>query len=228
MIENARLALPPRLAAVAALVPLGGRLADVGTDHGYLPIFLLQSGRVASAIATDIAPGPLERAKSAARRFGAALDCRLCDGLSAVSPGEADTVVIAGMGGETIAHILSAAPWTREGITLLLQPMSKAEKLRPWLAEQGCAIVREVLVEDRGKLYPILLSRGGHPPPLTRAEIWAGLGRDEPLYPRYLAGQIRRLRRAVQGLRRAEGDARLPQVEADLQALENVYREVMI
>ena len=227
MTAQARLSLPPRLAAVAALVPPGARLVDVGTDHGYLPLLLLEEGRVLSAIATDIAPGPLGRARQAAGERGTALDCRLCDGLAAVSPEEADTVVIAGMGGETIAGILAAAPWTREGRTLLLQPMSKAEKLRPWLTERGYAIHREVLVEDRGKLYPILLARGGHPPPLSPQEVWAGLGRDEPLYPRYLALQIRRLRRAAAGLRRAGGPsaARLAALEEDLKALENVCRE---
>lgn len=223
MAETQRLVLQPRLAAIAALVPPGARLADVGTDHGYLPVALLQEGRLAAAVATDIAPDPLDHARRTADAFSVALDCRLCDGLCGVEPGEADTVVIAGMGGETIAHILQNAPWTREGTLLLLQPMSRSEVLRPWLVNNGYQIRGERLVEDKGILYPVLTATGGHPPPLTPAEIWAGLGREDPLYPAYAAQRMDRLRRAVEGLQksRCEGDRRrLAQWEEALRQLE--------
>ena len=136
-----QLTLQPRLQAIADLVPQGARLADVGTDHGYLPIYLLQRGQIASAIATDLHLGPLERGRQAARAYGmeAQITFRLCDGLQAVAPEEVDTVVIAGMGGETIAAILDAVPWSREKL-LLLQPMSRAKLLRPWLVDHGYAI----------------------------------------------------------------------------------------
>ena len=101
--------LPPRLAAIAALVPDGARLADVGTDHALLPIRLLLDGKIQSAVATDIRPGPLSRAKENAYAAGVQdLSCVLCDGLTDVSPDSVDTVVIAGMGGENIAAILRA------------------------------------------------------------------------------------------------------------------------
>lgn len=223
MAETQRLVLQPRLAAIAGLVPFGARLADVGTDHGYLPVALLQEGRLTAAVATDIAPDPLDHARRTADAFGVPLDCRLCDGLRGVTPGEADTVVIAGMGGETIAHILEDAPWTRENILLLLQPMSRSEVLRPWLVDHGYEIRGERLVEDKSILYPILIAGGGHPPPLTAAEIWAGIGRKDPLYPVYAAQRMDRLRRAVEGLqksRREEDRQRLGQWEEALRQLE--------
>jgi tRNA (adenine22-N1)-methyltransferase len=111
-------------------------------------------------------------------------------------------VVIAGMGGDTLVDILAAAPWCRE-TALLLQPMSRAEVLRPWLAENGFAIRRERLVQDRGVLYPILDVSGGEMA-LSESEAWGGvlLG-DDPLWGRFLEEQILRLRRAAAGLSRA-------------------------
>ena len=127
-----RPALQPRLRAIADLVPAGSRLADIGTDHGYIPIDLLLDGRISAAIATDIGALPLDHARRTARCCGLTegIDFRLGDGLAPLAPGEADVIVIAGMGGDSVAAILSAAPWAREGPLLLLQPMSKAEVLR--------------------------------------------------------------------------------------------------
>lgn len=94
----------------------GGRLADIGTDHGYLPVWLLQEGRIPSAIASDVGAEPLEHARRTAEEYETqGLDFRLCDGLSGIEPEETDTVVIAGMGGETIRDILRAAPWAADG-----------------------------------------------------------------------------------------------------------------
>ena len=102
--------LSARLAAVAALVEPGSRVADVGTDHGYIPIYLVQTGIADRAIAMDVRSGPLERARAHVDRLPPGcrerIETRLSDGLKALSPGEADTVVIAGMGGELMIRIL--------------------------------------------------------------------------------------------------------------------------
>ena len=129
-----RLELSPRLAAIAEQVPQGARLADVGTDHAYLPAWLLLAGRISGAVATDVREGPLQRGRETARLYKVEdrMVFRCCDGLAAVEPQEADTVVIAGMGGELMARIVERAPWTR-GCTLLLQPMSAQPFLRRWL-----------------------------------------------------------------------------------------------
>ena len=146
--ETTRLQLQPRLQCIASLVPKGARLADIGTDHGYLPVYLLQEGTIGHAIASDINALPLAHARATAAEYGVTekLDFRLCPGLAKLRPEECDTVAIAGMGGETILGILEAAPWTRDGAhTLILQPQTKADLLRRWLcacARQGAALCR--------------------------------------------------------------------------------------
>ena len=170
------LELTPRLRQIAAWVRQGAHLADVGTDHAYLPVWLTLQGRVASAIASDLRRGPLDRAQETGRRYGVGdrITFRLGNGLAAVAPEECDTIVIAGMGGENIAQILAGAPWTADGRhTLLLQPQSRAEALRRFLAEHGYAIAREALVRDRGFLYPVIEAGAGEMH-LTLGRQWAG------------------------------------------------------
>ena len=124
--------LTPRLACLASLVPQGARLADIGTDHGKLPVSLLLEGRIAAAIGSDIGEGPLAHAARNAADHGVSLSLRLAAGLDAVQSEECDTVSIAGMGGQTIAEILAAAPWCERGHhLLLLQPMTMVYELRP-------------------------------------------------------------------------------------------------
>ena len=206
-----KLDLGPRLRAIAALVPPDcACLADIGTDHGYIPVSLLLEGKIRQAIAADIGALPLDHARRTAEQYGvtSGLDFRLGDGLSVLSPGEADAVVIAGMGGDAITEILTAAPWSRVGPLLLLQPMSKAEVLRAWLPLNGYEVLAEKLVQDKGVLYPILSVRGGAMPPASGAQAWGGflLERD-PLWGLYLADRLLRLRRAAAGLERARDPA---------------------
>ena len=141
---NKKIELSPRLRMVAGLVPPGSRLADIGTDHAYLPAALIQEGTIPAAIAADLRQGPLNRAKATVRECGLTgrVTFRLCSGLEGVRPDEVDAVAIAGMGGETIADILAAAPWTRErDVPLVLQPMSSMDDLRLWLERHGYTIV---------------------------------------------------------------------------------------
>lgn len=195
------LTLTPRLAAIARLVPQGARLADIGTDHAYLPVRLLLDGRVERAIAADLREGPLSRARETARRHGVEdrVSFRLCDGLSGVDREEADTVVIAGMGGETIAAILSAAPWTREGTGLLLQPMTSFPDLRGWLQRNGYRILREHIAQEGKRLYTVLETVGGQMEPLSVGELWAGRQSDDPLRGAYLEMMAGKVSRALEG-----------------------------
>lgn len=200
------LALQPRLQLLADMVPAGSRLADVGTDHGYLPVYLLQQGRISRAIASDIVDGPLQHARQTAAEYEVdGIDFRLCPGLDAIAPHEADTVVIAGMGGETIQAILSDAPWTADGShLLLLQPMTKVEYLRKWLVDNGYAFTEERLVWDKDHLYPVFAVRGGTQPPLTAAQQYGGVLLDgDPLYGAYLDERIGKLQKAVEGLQKS-------------------------
>lgn len=200
-----RITLQPRLRLLAEMTPHGGRLADIGTDHGYLPVWLLQEGRIPSAIAADVGVEPLEHARRTAEEYETqGLDFRLCDGLSGIEPEETDTVVIAGMGGETIRDILRAAPWAADGHhTLLLQPMTKVELLRGWLRENGYRCTEERLVQDKGKLYVILSVTGGPSGEASDAERYGGFCLEhDPLYGLYLEQQLRRLYLRMDGLHR--------------------------
>lgn len=226
--------LSPRLRSVADLVPPGARLADVGTDHAYLPVWLILQGTLDRAIAADLREGPLERARQTAERYGVAeqLSFRLCDGLAGISPEEADTIVIAGMGGETIAEILSAAPWTAKGsCRLLLQPMTGHAELRTWLNGHGFYIERETLTCEDKTLYITFWAVPGQDLPFTPAEAWAGRqaeGRYDPLRRRYLEKLILRAERALEGLLRsakAEDVARREEMEQVVLGLRRMKRE---
>lgn len=151
--------LDKRLSAVAALVRQGSRLADIGTDHAYLPVHLVQSGVCPSAIASDIGAGPLEAARRTVTENGltSEITLRLGDGLSTVSAGEVEDIAIAGMGGETIVAILEATPYIQDPrLRLILQPMTRAEDLRRWLLSHGFTILEEHLITDGRHLYPVL------------------------------------------------------------------------
>ena len=198
--------LSPRLAAIAARVPPGFRLADIGTDHAYLPAYLLLEGTIPSAVASDVNRGPLDRGRETARQAGVEekVDFRLSDGLNGLEANEADVIVIAGMGGELIARILSEAPWTREKL-LLLQPMTAQPELRRWLNGNGYRIEGEAVVREGQKLYVILTVRGGTDEPYSPGELWAGRqrkGEGAPLRLDYLEDLLRRRRRALAGMER--------------------------
>ena len=198
--------LTPRLACLAALVPQGARLADIGTDHGKLPISLLLAGRIVGAIGSDIGEGPLAHAARNAREHGVSLSLRLAPGLDAVRPDECDTISIAGMGGQTIADILAAAPWCAAGQhLLLLQPMTMVYELRQWLWQNGYTIERETLCREDRRQYVVLYARGGaekrdvplwqcaFSPALLRADGAAG----------YLQWLLKRETRALAGMEQA-------------------------
>lgn len=195
------LTLTPRLKAVAEQVRPGSRFADIGTDHAYLPVRLLLDGTIQSAIAADLRKGPLERARETAERYGVTdrVSFRLCDGLTGICAGEADTVAIAGMGGETIAMILGAAPWTRDGVHLLLQPMTSFPDLRRWLWENGYSIEREQIAREGNRLYTVLSVYGGEMEELSPAELWVGRQSDDPLRPAYLDHMAGKISRALNG-----------------------------
>lgn len=224
-----KLELGPRLRAVAAQVPAHCKcLADIGTDHGYIPVWLLQAGVIEQAIAADVGAAPLDHARRTARQYGVSerLSFRLGDGLAVLAPGEADVIVIAGMGGDTIAEILAAAPWSLDGPLLLLQPMSKADSLRRWLPANGYAVCREELVQDKGVLYPILTVRGGEMALADEVQAQGGfLLAQDPLWGMYLNSRLLRLRRAAAGLAQAKDPAVAARREQLLQVIDALEKK---
>ena len=223
-----QLHLTPRLQKVANWVPQGSKLCDVGTDHAYLPAHLLLKGWIPSAIASDIRPGPLERAARTRSKYGLEnqLDLRLCPGLEAVAPHEVETVSICGMGGEMISGILEKAPWTQTKTVLLLQPMRSQPELRRWLWEHGYCIEAEEIVREEQRWYTVMRVVGGQmEQPFSHAEALAGRPKDWVSNPQregyltYLLEKVQKQRRGVeQSSKRADDERRslLAQTEAEL------------
>lgn len=157
--------LSKRLAAVAELVPQGARLLDVGSDHAYLPLFLLEDKRINFAVAGEVVQGPYQIALTNVKAAGrtSQVSVRLANGLSALLPEDhLDTVVIAGMGGGLIADILAEGQKELSDIRrLVLQPNNREDELRTWLNRSGFQILAEDIVEDCGKFYEIIAAEKG-------------------------------------------------------------------
>ena len=151
--------LSPRLRVCCDFVTPGSRIADIGCDHGYLSIWLLTQGIARSAIAADINQQPLLSAVGNAEKFGVRdkMEFYLSDGAKSI-PRDFDTLVCAGVGGDTMISILDAAPWLKSGdFTLILQCQSKTPMLRQYLSNNGWRICREVAVRDGRFVYTVML-----------------------------------------------------------------------
>lgn len=160
-----------RLRAVAELVPVGARVADVGTDHAQLLAWLRVQGRIAGGIGIDVVPGPLREAARTLRERGIeGIELRQGDGLAPLRPGEVDVVVLAGMGGARIVRLLEARAALVEGLrALVLQPNTDWVLVRRHVAAKRWALTDERMVEDRGKHYVVL---GVRPQPQAVAPAW--------------------------------------------------------
>ena len=215
-----------RLQLIEDLVIPGRGLIDVGTDHGYLPVSLAMHGYPGVLVAADIGDGPLAAARRHAAQAGLEdrIVFQLCDGLSLCDPESVDTIVIAGMGGDTICGILDRAEWCMDRrYTLILQPMTRAEVLRYWLVNNDFCIEQERLVAEGGEIYTILCVRFGEKTPLSDAELYTGafpLIAREALWQDYLAIQIRRFEKVTMALRQSGREqGRLRLMEGVLNAL---------
>ena len=167
-----------RLCTAAALVRRGARLADVGTDHAYLPIYLLEAGLIESAILSDVNEGPLEKARENVLKYGFSdkTELTLGSGASHLGQSGATDYTVCGMGGELIADIIENAPHLRSAdINLVLQPMTRPELLRKYLWDNGFSILDERYATDEGKHYVCLGVRySGVKEEYTGAELYFG------------------------------------------------------
>ena len=153
-----------RLQAIADMVPYGARVADIGTDHAYLPLYLMKRGNIPFVVAGEVNRGPYHSAQKMLTKMGYSekISLRFGNGLEVVGNGEVDTVVIAGMGGSTMIDILSAQPQVTKSLKrLILQPMTASGSVRRWLAENGWMIQRETLAQEDHILYEIILAEPG-------------------------------------------------------------------
>ena len=228
--KNISVQLSMRLRAIAGMVTKGNRLADVGCDHGYLSIWLVSEKTVPSAIAMDVRPGPLSRARENITRYGLEdyIETRLSDGLAKLEPGEGDTLVIAGMGGPLMERILTEGAEALNGFKeLILQPQSDIPHFRHFLMSHGFRIVQEEMVLEDGKYYPMMKAVPG----TIGGEIWTKeeemfgkllLERLHPVLFSYLERELR-IREEISGqLEKAAGEGakkRLNEVEEEKQLI---------
>ena len=204
--------LSERLQVCADLVRPGGCAADIGTDHGFLAIWLVQNHVCAEVIAADLREKPLETARKNARAAGAAEHISFCisDGLQSIPVERVDTVICAGMGGDLITGILeaAAAAWTPDR-QFILQPQSAAADLRAWLIRHGFEILEERFASDAGFIYTVLDVRYRGPNAVREpspAECVLPQGdtrRGSALYRRYLCRTLENVAKTVDGLQRA-------------------------
>ncbi len=195
-----------RLRSAEAYLTQGCRIADIGTDHAYLPIYLVGKGIVSHALACDVNQGPIDSARANIEKEGLRekISTLRTDGLHGVEDYAPDFVLIFGMGGDLIVKILSEAPWLAEKqVTLILQPMTRASTLRRWLLENGFAIVGETLTfED--KYYQTICARPDGQAACDYADDELLLGRlniaqNAPLFKGFLSHEIAVLEKIVRG-----------------------------
>lgn len=205
-----------RLLSAIPYLKKGSRIIDVGTDHAYLPIYLIEEGIVARALACDINKGPIEsaRANIAAAGLSDQIDTLQTDGLAGTKDFHPDHVLIFGMGGELIARILSDAPWVRDAnVSLILQPMSRISLLRRWLLEHGFSITGESL-SLKDKYYQTLEARfdPAREPGVcdwSEEELllgWHNVRAATPLFRGFLVHEINVLERVRRGKATAAAD----------------------
>ncbi len=154
-----KIKLDDRLKAVVGLVRNGKRVADIGTDHGYLVAYLVENNICPCGIAADLRKGPLENARQTVIQQGLSdkIELILSDGLEKIPENSCDDIVIAGMGGNLIAEILEKAPWVNnERINIVAQPMTHAEVLRQYFIDNGFTINKEVTATDGKRLYCVM------------------------------------------------------------------------
>ncbi|MEC1179957.1 tRNA (adenine(22)-N(1))-methyltransferase TrmK [Metasolibacillus meyeri] len=221
--------LSKRLAKVASFVPTGAVVADIGSDHAYLPCYLVQQGIISQAVAGEVVKGPYESARRQVRAEGLAnqIQVRLADGLAAVEQEDhVDTITIAGMGGPLIVSILEKHPEVLRSVTrLILQPNIHAKVIRQWALAQGWAILDEVILEEDDKIYEILvLQRGAMS--LTDAEILLGshlIAQRSAAFVQKWTKEIENWQRILQDLNKAEAT---PDIQAKREELQQLIQLV--
>ena len=235
--KNISVQLSMRLCAIAGMVTKGNRLADVGCDHGYLSIYLVSEKIVPSAIAMDVRPGPLSRARENISRYGLEdyIETRLSDGLTKLEPGEGDTLVIAGMGGPLMERILNEGAKVREGFQeLILQPQSDLPHFRHFLSEIGWEIVREEMIKEDGKFYPMMKAvrrESENRFAYTEEEAWFGPSSSEkmPSGSEGISSQggmpsVRRYWPVFPGAESASAKSRLAEVKEEMELIHTALK----
>ena len=200
-----------RLHTAASMIPPCNTMADIGTDHGYLPAYLALSGRCTRVIASDIAEGPCQAAEETRNKYNLhkIMEVRMAPGLQGLCVGEAETVVIAGMGGATIVSILKESPEIAASVkNFVLQPMNAASVLRKWLVQNGYRIAEEALCKENKHIYIIMKAvhaESGQKLSLLESELGPCVLKEKPsLWQEYIKSKAEHCRHLLEQM---EGSA---------------------
>ncbi|KOY80927.1 tRNA (adenine-N(1))-methyltransferase [Lysinibacillus macroides] len=225
--------LSKRLEAVAKFIPSGATIADIGSDHAYLPCYLVHKGIVLHAIAGEVVKGPYESAVKQVQKEGLAakITVRLADGLAAIEPTDhVDTVAIAGMGGPLIVAILEKHPEKLQGVTrLILQPNIHAKVIREWALAHNWAILDEEILEEDDKIYEIVVLQRGQME-LSDAEILVGprlSQRQSPTFIKKWQREKENWQRVLHAIEEAEQTPEIEEKRAELTALIHLVEGVL-
>ena len=205
--------LSQRLQAIADMVPQGAKMADIGTDHGFLPCYLAQNDKVASAIACDVNAQPLALAQKNITDYQVAdkVSTRLGNGLAVLQPGEVDVVTIAGMGGALMIEILDAAPMVVDRLKrIVLQPNVGAEAVRIWAEKNRWQIVAEELIRENDIFSVIIvLEQGRSDKFMSAVELYLGpklLANHHPLLGLYISEEWEKTQRILEQLAQSDSE----------------------
>ena len=221
--------LSKRLQAVADLVSEGFIVADVGTDHGYIPIYLLKTGKCNKAFAMDVNKGPLLRAQEHIDEHGLTdcIETRLSDGVKRLQPGECDAVVIAGMGGALTIKILEEGKDIFQNLSeFVLQPQSELYKVREYLVSHGYCVIAEDMVWEDGKFYPMMKVINGEASSYDAIELCYGkylLAERHPVLQMFLEKEQNKKKMILQNLQKESGEHienRRREIEEELEGIE--------
>ena len=219
--------LSKRLSDAAALVRDGASFADIGTDHAYLPIFLLQNGKIDRAYASDINQGPIENANENLKKYGLCdkVTTRVANGLDGIEDFAPTDIAICGMGGELIIKILEGVPYVRQNhIRLILQPMTHIELVREYLQNGFYTVAENVVCED-GKIYQVLcLQYDGEFHSLTREELELGkmnIKSNTEEFKKLLFSTIAKYQKRIDGIKLGGGDT--SELEKYIEKLRGLY-----
>lgn len=202
--------MTPRLLAVANMVDDSLCVADIGTDHAYVPVYLVLNNVAKSALAMDINEGPIARAEENIKRFSLSnkIKTRLSDGLTKLSNNEADTVIIAGMGGILINNIIEASKERLSSVKkYILQPMTAIEETRKYLSENGFEIIDEALAKEDEKIYTIISAVPGEMIINNEINYYIGealIKKQDKILPEYIRGKIYEFEKAVTSMKNAQ------------------------
>ncbi len=227
--------LSRRLQAVADLVSPERVVADIGTDHGYIPIYLIQSGKCSKAFAMDVNEGPLLRAKQHVASYNLSdfIEARLSNGMKELQVSEVNAIIIAGMGGALVVKILEQDRRLWNSIDeLILQPQSELEKVRLYLQEEGLKVVEENMIYEDGKFYPMMKVIFEQDLPYSIAELRYGrllIKNKNTVLREFIKREITQKEKVIESLSQKEGAhirERILILESELEVAHEVYRDI--